>query len=108
MRPENDGKATELEGILPIPAFDDVFDEEAVDPGNKDLIPGLQAVYRLRPEDFLAYHPDVEAQTLSVELRPADPYTEEQAANWLECFWDYRHIDDDMPQYRWDGKQFVK
>ncbi len=102
------GELEELEGCLPIPAFDEVFDEDAVDPGNLELIPRIKAIYRERPEDFLAYHANAEDGTLTVELRPRDPYAEESTGDWLECYWEYRHDEEEMPLYHWDGKAFVK
>ena len=42
-----DGELTEVQA-LPVPAFDEIFDEDAVDPGNRDLIPRLKANYKER------------------------------------------------------------
>ena len=58
--------------------------------------------------DFLSYHFDTDAQTVTVELRPCDPYDEQQSGAWLECYWEDRRQGDDLPVYRWNGERFVK
>lgn len=102
-----DGELEEAEA-LPVPAFDELFDEEAVDPGNVDLIPRLKASYRERPRDFLVYYINPFERTVVVRLNPLDAEAEMETGAWLECYWEYGREYSDLPEYHWDGKAFVK
>ena len=102
------GKMTKAPDILPVPPFARLFNEDAVAPGNAEAAARLKTVYGERPRDFLSYHFDTDAQTVTVELRPCDPYDEQQSGAWLECYWEDRRQGDDLPVYRWNGERFVK
>ena len=102
-----DGELTEVQA-LPIPAFDEIFDEDAVDPGNRDLIPRLKANYKERPRDFLTYDVEPFDGTVVARLNPVDAEAEMETGAWLECYWEYRRDYSDTPVYHWNGKAFVK
>ena len=102
-----DGELTEVQA-LPVPAFDEIFDEDAVDPGNRDLIPRLKANYKERPRDFLTYDVEPFDGTVVARLNPVDAEAEMETGAWLECYWEYRRDYSDTPVYHWNGKAFVK
>ena len=104
-----DGELTRADGFLPVPKnLDDFLDPDACK-GREELVARLKAVYAANPKDWLAYHCDAEEQTMIIEFRPTDPYTEQYDKHiWTDECWDLTVVYGALPVYRWDGNKFVK
>lgn len=103
-----DGKLEPLEDFLPVPTDLDLFLCPEACEGQEEMVNTLAEAFRDRPKDFLVYFPDPDEQTLRVELRPLDPYTEESINHvWPYACWEIRKEDSEFPVYRWNGKTFV-
>lgn len=104
-----DGELTRADSFLPVPEnLDDFLDPDACK-GREELVARLKAAYAGNPRDWLAYHCDAEEQTMIIEFRPTDPYTEQYEKHiWTDECWDLTVGYDALPVYRWDGNRFMK
>ena len=104
-----DGKLTPAQGFLPVPkSLDDFLDPEACE-GQDEQVAKLKAAYAERPQDWLVYLCNSTEQTMIIEYRPTDPYTEQYEKHiWTDESWYLTVKFDKLPVYRWDGKKFVK